>query len=71
MSWSDPCIGGCGGTRADCFCEDFKQWLVKVKKEQNYYPLFKGVDLDEEQLKELWKLDKSPIEALNDLGTAA
>lgn len=69
MSWTDPCRNNCGGTRADCFCEDFNQWLSEVKKEQNYYPMFKGRDLDEQQLKELWKEKKTPIDALNDLGT--
>jgi hypothetical protein len=69
MSWTDPCRDGCGGTRADCFCEELNQWLVVIKKEQEYYPLFKGRDLDEEQLRALWREGKSPIDALNDLST--
>jgi len=49
----------------------FTEWIKKVKKEQKHYPLFKGVDLDENQLLELFKMGKTPIDALNDLSTMA
>lgn len=75
MSWTDTC-SNCDEHRADCQCGDwngykFQSWLSEVKSEQSYYPLFKGRDLNEDQLKELFKMGKSPIDALNDLITLA
>ncbi len=51
--------------RPDCY----EGWLMRVKKEQRHYPSFKGHDLNEEALKELFIEGKTPIDALNDLIT--
>ena len=78
MSWTDPCAR-CDQHRADCDCKeghlacmppiDYDTWIADVKQEQNNYPMFRGRELDEKQLKSFYWLHKKPIEALNDLGT--
>jgi hypothetical protein len=47
----------------------FRKWLKQVKKEQKNYPLFKGKEISEEALRNLFWDEKSPIDALNDLST--
>ncbi len=71
MSWTDPCRNGCGGTRADCFCKEMKVWLKEVEKQKKHYKLFNGVELNEDILKELFRQNKKPIDALNDLSTVS
>lgn len=74
MSWSDVC-SNCHEHRAECKCEDwrnykFNKWMETVNNEKEHYPLFKGRELNEQHLKDLFKEGKEPIDALNDLITA-
>lgn len=56
--------------QANVTCRAYRTWLQQVKVEQQHYKLFKGVDLNEADLFELWQEGKSPVDALNDLSTA-
>lgn len=47
----------------------FQKWLKKVKKEQNHYPALKGKEINEIALRSYFGLNKTPIEALNDILT--
>ncbi len=48
----------------------FRGWCKVLEREQKHYPLFKGKKLNQESLQKLFDKGKTPIEALNDLGTA-
>lgn len=61
---------GLNSTKPLVTCSAYRTWLLQVKEEQKHYPLFKGRELDEDQLLELWKEGRSPIDALNALATA-
>jgi hypothetical protein len=48
----------------------FEDWLVRLKKDQNGYTLFKGKELDETILRSYFLEGKTTTEALNGLATA-
>lgn len=67
--WMGLRVGYTAGVLDSFYHTDFQDWLRKVKDEQKNYPLFNGIELDEAQLRDLWKQNKTPIDALNDLST--